>query len=122
MFHFKSRLLKIIKKCFYRVLPHYCNSTVSSTAKCSKKQNYEDIKSTTRPKSSKKKHTNRVSIGGISDKLFFRKYFPSIFNIFQRFRALLCIDLTIPNINTTNKRCINGIISKEYYDIIITSN
>lgn len=103
-------------------MPHYCNSTISSTAKCSKKQNYEDIKSTTRPKSSKKKHTNRVCIGDSSDKLFSRKYFLSIVNIFQLFMALLCIDLTIPNINTTNKRGINVIISKEYYDLIITSN
>ncbi|XP_025422636.1 uncharacterized protein LOC112692242 isoform X2 [Sipha flava] len=42
----------------FQVLPHYCNSTISSTAKKSVKQKYDNNK-LTRPSSSKKKHINR---------------------------------------------------------------
>lgn len=44
----------------YRVLPHYCNSTISSSAKKIKTQKYDDTK-LTRPLSSKKNPINRVS-------------------------------------------------------------
>ncbi|VVC29511.1 Spermatogenesis-associated protein 7 [Cinara cedri] len=43
----------------YQVLPHYCNSTISSTAKCLKKQNYDEKNKSICTKLSKKKHINR---------------------------------------------------------------
>lgn len=42
----------------FQVLPHYCNSTISSTAKKSKQQKYDNSK-LSRPPSSKKKSINR---------------------------------------------------------------
>ncbi|XP_015373200.1 PREDICTED: uncharacterized protein LOC107168337 [Diuraphis noxia] len=49
--------LVLILKIIYRVLPHYCNSTISSTAKKSKQQKYDNNK-LSRPLSSKKKSIN----------------------------------------------------------------